>query len=413
MFVATPSPAADGSWNVDADGNWSDPANWLGSVIADGLGSTANFTNEITSVHTVTLDSARTVGNLNFSDGDLATPEAGWILAGSTLTLSNSAATPVITVANLQNAATVNDARITAVLNSDQGFIKRGTNTLVLTAANTFGASVQVEEGLVGLGNAAALGNKTVIMNGGGVGIVSGAYANTNNVISTGSLVNLSGANYDSLNGPWIGSASTTLSIYSAYRFTLNAGNAAQMANFKGTISLSNSPSSCLFRMNMGGSPNDLSANTLDTGTGAGRFACRITTANGVWKIGALKGAGGQLCGSENSGGTLVTDEVGYLNTDTIFGGQIRPYGSGREVALTKVGTGTLTLTGASLYAGNTVISNGVLALSGTGSIANSPGSRSWPAANLTCPVWPPAVGLPLPRRRWPARARSPATWPL
>jgi len=42
-------------------------------------------------------------------------------------------------------------------------------------------------------------------------------------------------------------------------------------------------------------------------------------------------------------------------------------------VALTKVGTGKLTLTGASLYVGNTIVSNGVLALSGSGSIATSP----------------------------------------
>ena len=400
MLVSATAPAADGSWNVDADGNWSNTANWLGNVFADGAGSTAYFTNEITAIRTVTLDSARTVGNLNFSDGDISTPEAGWILAGSTLTLSNSAATPVITVANLQNTATVNDATIRAVINSDQGFIKRGTNTLNLTAANTFGASVQVEGGLVGLGNAAALGSKTVVMNGGGVGIVSGAYGNTNNVISTGSLVNLSGANYDNLNGPWIGSASATMNIYSGYRFTLNAGNAAQLSNFKGTICLSNSPSGCLFRINLGASSYDLSAITLDTGTGSGRFANRATT-KAVWKIGALRGTGGQLCGSENAGGTMVTDEVGYLNTDTTFGGSIRSYGSGKEVALTKVGTGKLTLTGASLYVGNTIVSNGVLALSGSGSIATSPlvtvmAGGKFDVSGLTAGSWSPAAAQTL-----------------
>ena len=83
MFAATTSPAADGSWSVDTDGNWSDPANWLGNVFADGPDSTAFFTNDVTYTHTVTLDSARTIGHLSFGDADsVGTSGGGWILAG-------------------------------------------------------------------------------------------------------------------------------------------------------------------------------------------------------------------------------------------------------------------------------------------------------------------------------------------
>src|SRR5438128_227469 len=94
----TKSHAANGSWNVDTDGNWSTPGNWLGNTIADGPGSTAYFTNGLTAIHTVTLDSARTNANLVFDDSNAAVNAGGWILTGSGLTLSNSAATPVITV---------------------------------------------------------------------------------------------------------------------------------------------------------------------------------------------------------------------------------------------------------------------------------------------------------------------------
>lgn len=377
MFVSNSATAASGSWSVDTDGNWGDSANWLGSIIADGAGNTARFTNDISGIRTVTLDTARTIGGLEFTDGDsMTTPEAGWILAGSTLTLTNSGGTPVINAHDLANTSMLNDARITASISSEQGFIKKGTNTLTLTAVNNFPTPVQVEQGLVAVGNVSALGtnNQTVVLNGGGVAVTAGvAYGNTNNVTGTGTLWNLAGGNYDSLNGPWIGSASSVMNIYSASRFTLNAGNANQLKNFLGTICLSNSPSGCLFRINAGGSPNDMSPNVLDTGTGSGRFACRITAAKGIWKIGAIQGAGGQLCGSENSGGTMTTNEVGYLNTDTTFGGVIRAYGSGREVSLTKVGTGRLTLTGSSTYIGNTTIDNGVLALSGSGTLTASP----------------------------------------
>ena len=64
LFAAiSNSRGADGSWNVDADGDWAVPANWLGNVIADGAGSTAYFTNDTTTMRTITF-TTRTNGNL-------------------------------------------------------------------------------------------------------------------------------------------------------------------------------------------------------------------------------------------------------------------------------------------------------------------------------------------------------------
>ncbi len=75
--------------------------------------------------------------------------------------------------------------------------------------------------------------------------------------------------------------------------------------------------------------------------------------------IGSLEGQGPALLGSRNL-------SVGSASTDTAYAGVIQDGGfaGGTGAALTKVGTGTLTLTGASTYTGGTTISSGNLVIS-------------------------------------------------
>src|SRR5262245_28706744 len=88
------SRAADGIWAADADGSWANGANWVGGVIADGPGSTAYFTNDVTAARVITFDGNRTIGNLIFGDANTGTP-GGWLLTNgkvtSVLMLVNSA----------------------------------------------------------------------------------------------------------------------------------------------------------------------------------------------------------------------------------------------------------------------------------------------------------------------------------
>ena len=83
QFVPPQSIAGGGSstWNTNGGGNWSAASNWLGGV-PDGVGGIANFGSIITSAATITLDSARTVGSVNFNNTNKYT-----IAGTNTLTL--------------------------------------------------------------------------------------------------------------------------------------------------------------------------------------------------------------------------------------------------------------------------------------------------------------------------------------
>lgn len=369
--------AVDGSWIADADGSWTTPGNWSGNIVADGPGATAYFTNDITWPRTVTLPAPQVIGNVVFGDADTASTPSGWTLTGSELVLSNSAATPVITVAPIAFWDRTNDVRIESRIISGQGFIKKGAGTLTLVASNYYGGSVRIDEGAICPANAYAMstGNRAVIFNGGAIRVYNGcpALSFTNLIQGAGTIISVNG-NYDSYNGPFIGSG--TLYISSSTRLTIGGGVAAAFSGFTGAIDLADSTSGNNTRINLGGtSTYDLRHLRLNCGTNGGRFSFRTTTTPTRVLIGELSGGPGTLLdSSEQAGCTSLFWEIGYLNTSSTFAGSIRNYNNDatRVGHLVKVGTGTLTLTGTNRYTGVTIISNGVLALAGGGALVGT-----------------------------------------
>ena len=81
------------AWVADADGNRSDTNKWPGGIVADGAGSTADFsTLNITANRTGILDGGWTIGIVQFRD---TSQSQLWTLSGSsTLTLDNGTNAP-------------------------------------------------------------------------------------------------------------------------------------------------------------------------------------------------------------------------------------------------------------------------------------------------------------------------------
>jgi fibronectin-binding autotransporter adhesin len=372
-------------WSSDSSGNWSDTSKWAGGVVADGPDSNAYFTNDITAIRTVTLDIARTNGNLFFGDGDTGTP-GGWLLTSTTLGLSNSIAKPTIFVDAINPAGNTNDAWIASVVAGTQGFIKTGPGVLTLAGNNTAltTAGIFVQQGTLVCGSVGAFGptafTKTNQLDGGTLRLIATPNNHTWQVTANGGTIILTNIGALNLNGPLIGSG--TLKVIATAMLTLGNNTGNVFSNFNGTLDLNGVVTGGQLRVDPGsgnvniGSPNA----TFDLGNTNAILFTRYNLAGGtnIFFMGALKGGPLTLLratGQGLAGGSLTIFQVGNLNLPTTFSGNLTngTGGSGIQMsALTKVGTSTLTLTGTNYYSGATTISNGSLILGASGSISFS-----------------------------------------
>jgi autotransporter-associated beta strand protein len=137
--------AQSGVWNNPGGGSWSSQSNWSGSQVAGGIQADADFSSiDLASDATVTLNGARTVGNLLFGDSG---PSHDWSLRKGTsggLTLDVTSGNPVISVIN-------RTVTIGVDLFGSDGLTKEGTGTLHLTGVNTYSGPTRINAGVLRL----------------------------------------------------------------------------------------------------------------------------------------------------------------------------------------------------------------------------------------------------------------------
>jgi autotransporter-associated beta strand protein len=263
------------------------------------------------------------------------------------------------------------DVTVAGVVSGTGSIVQAGMGGAILTGVNTHTGGVEINLGttltLESPGTAGGAG-ATVRINDGTLSIVNINVPAGNPVIISNSGVIASSGGNRQVDAP-ISGTNVILTFNNSSLLTLN-GN---ISGVYGTIVLGTTTSS-LLRFNSGGANNCFgSSNAL--------FVVPASTSlqnrnGGTIDLGGLEGAG-TLGGPQNANNATVNFRIGNLNTSTLFSGTIDngdlTSSRNRLTGITKVGTGSLTFSNASLpYFGPTVISNGVLALAGSGSPSNT-----------------------------------------
>lgn len=347
--------------------------NALGSGALTVLGSTIDYGNGLTIGNAIDLQNNVT---LNVSSG---TATQSGVISGTFGMVKNGGGTLILTGANtyrggttisggtLQGTTTSLQGNIVnnATLVFDQVFggvfggaisgagalVKAGTGTVILGGASTYTGTTTITGGTLAMGHAQALGaTRLVTIDANGTLDLNGFSATFNRVDGTGTVA--------------LGGGRFTLDIGGSFTFAGTiSGNGTFVKSSAGTLTLTG--------VNTNSGVTNVQAGTLQAGA-AGAFSANSTlsVASGATAdlagfsqtVGALDGNGSVSLGSAS----LIT---GANNADTTFGGGINGSGS-----VTKIGTGTWTLSGNNQFTGATTIAGGTLRIGAPGALGRTSG---------------------------------------
>jgi fibronectin-binding autotransporter adhesin len=373
-----------GSWNVTKNGAGTTTTLSANNTYSGGTTVTAGtlqigVTNALSTTGALTVNGGtfdlnnrnQTVGNLSGTGGTIS-------LGSGTLT-----------------AAGASNTTLASQITGGGSFSKAGIGTLTLTGANTYTNGTTIAAGRLQLGVAGgASGSIRGAVTVSGFGSLEVVNTDLSGVttITNNSAVNFLGGN--SAAGVTIqnnnqvafsdsstaGSATIVNNAFLSFFTASSAGSAAITNN--GILEFNNNSTAGNAAITTG------AALTRFLGSASGGTASFVTNAGGgvdfsnitVASItaGSIAGAGTYFLGARN----LI---VGGNNSSTTVDGTIEDGGSGGGTggSLTKVGTGTLTLSGANTYTGGTTISAGTLAISSDSNLGGAGGGLAFNGGTL------------------------------
>ncbi|MFM8496405.1 MAG: beta strand repeat-containing protein, partial [Planctomycetia bacterium] len=433
-LVARPNAPGATARIVNAGSFW-----WIGSETAANALSL-----DVASGVTLSLNASQGAGALYYNDlsgaGNFtynSTGGTGFILGTSTLTGTVTAgnrslsfgnggstgaagATRIVATANVAFDSTTNNT-YSGTMSGAGALVKNASNVLSITGANTYSGATTLNAGTLQIGDGGTTGSLSTSSAIGGSAGATLAFARSDTVTSGTHFASTIGG---SINVSQMGSGTLVLNGANTYTGTtsVNAGTLQIGANgVTGSLSTSSvitgSAGARLafarsdtvtqgthFRSVIGGAMDvaqvgsgTLVLNGANTYTGTTRIVAGSLSIGGASALqsstldlnaadaGTISSIGqdstlGGLTGSRNLDMRTRTLSIGNNNQSTTYSGTLSNGG------LTKVGSGTLTLTAANAYAGTTSISGGVLQVGdgtnatarvGTGTLAVGSGTLS------------------------------------
>ena len=397
--LAPRSEAADGTWTFAGNGTWDLATNWSGSTIANGANSTATFSYGLpnTTSSIISVDTARTIGNLTFTGTASAGTHNITLNGPEALTLSTGTATAPAIAANMASRIVT----INTVLKGSEGLTLSSTGTgLILGGANTYTGLTQISNGFITVNNNLAFGSTT-----GETTITTTAAGITlnNGITVTGETVNVrgagSGSNYGVINtssnaiAEWAGN----IRLDGSSRF--GSSGASSVLTLSGVIS-DGTTSGVTLAFGYGGT-SDVNGTVVLSGsntyTGATSIVRgtvkldggnnRLPTTTAVTMGGSINnatldinGTNQQILSLANGASTstrTVTNNSATASILTFNGSADASFlggGISGNLSLVKNGTYSQTLGTTNSYTGNTTINTGTLVLAG-GSTMTSTGN--------------------------------------
>ena len=312
-----------------------------GSVQQNGTGTT-----DLTGDNTYTGGTIINAGTLQLGNGGTAGSITGNIVDNGILAFNRS------------------DSFTFSGVISGSGIVQQnGTGTTVLLGANTYAGITAINGGVLSISQDANLGTPPgapaanhLTFNAGRLQATASFTLNPNRGITLnggGGTFEITGANLLAYGGAITG-----------------AGNLTKVGT--GTLTLAGNNTYLGSTL--------VSAGILQAGSATAFSANSAFTVNSQLDLNGFSNTIGSLAGNgivTNNGGASATLAVGNDNTNTAFSGSLQDGTS--TLGLTKVGTGTLTLTGENTYTGETTINDGTLQLGNggttgsiTGNVANN-----------------------------------------